>query len=209
MGSCRTKAAPLEKQPLGARRWLCRCHPSPTLTHGPRSVLPRSLVMVQPGPQAGGPRAGLAGSLLRGWRGAPAASQSRAAGVLVMVTGCPCCAPGTDPVIGAWGGLGVTPDAEQRCTQGPGPPSALRPGGPDLPSQGADTDVWLGLWVFASCVTWPLGVLPTSSTLPPLSPGRVHLAALWSSGCGWPISKSPCWPFRVCPVLLLVPGAVS
>ena len=73
----------------------------------------------------------------------------------------------------------MTPDAKQRCTQGPGPPSALRPGGPDLPSRGADTDVWLGLWVFASCVTWPLGVLPTSSTLP-----HCHLAESTSPPSG-------------------------
>lgn len=50
----------------------------------------------------------------------PSCHQSRAAGVLVMVTGHPICAPGTDPVIWAWGGLGVTPDAKQHCMQAQG-----------------------------------------------------------------------------------------
>ena len=126
-------------------------------------MLPWSLVMVQPEPRAGRPSAGLAGSLLRGGSGAPAAGQSCAAGVLVMVTGRPCCAPGTDPVIGAWGGLRVTPDTKQRCPQAQGPRPPRDQSGPDLPSQDADTAPWLGLWVFVCCVTWPLGVLPTLS----------------------------------------------
>lgn len=164
VGSWHSKAAALEKQPLGAWRWLRHCHPSPS-QHGPRAVLPWSSVMVQPVPWAGRPSAELAGSLQRGWRRAQAAGQSRAAGVLVMVmeTCLPCCAPGTDPVIGAWGGLGVTPDTTQRCPQAQGRCLPRDQGGPDLPSRGADTAPWLGLWVLVSCATWPLGVLPTLS----------------------------------------------
>lgn len=54
---------------------------------------------------------------------------------MVMVTGRPCCAPGTDPVIGAWGGLRVTPDTKQRCPQAQGRCLPRDQGGPDLPSR--------------------------------------------------------------------------